>query len=589
MTSAASTESPPTLGGEAGDAAGETGRLLDGFLLLASGGFGLPDDAITANLSSLEIVEVSDDLRFFPNLDAIDLSDNKLNYKEVLEHLFLTPRLTKINLSCNQIGRLNCRRNPLATHISSFDTLQSLDLSYNELHGDVLIALASLPQLQRLNLTANCVSSIPPEESLDGFPKLQELILDSNDLVQFDQWRSLDCLRSLRHLSLKHNRIRRLRDEEAADGLSRAEYEVFVKLEVLELQDNDFSGLQQHTNEFSFASSQVQQSKQFEADFSLLQRFPALRTVRVSQVGFPRRLFHARVETETTKRWYMSGNQSHTARDKTERARNNTRGRRTFRQVKSTRVTRFGAMGGENDTFRGSAASSFGDFLATKNSYRNTSTSVGPGAGPSSPNATMQLSKYGSDEDLQKALYTDTLVKVNARSEKMSHETKDKEKLVVQPIDLIGKYLDDEAMDEIFARRRAQIDGLVERRVAGKQKKTQQSYLQQIPFALSSESQNIILSVAKDVSAQTAHHGENEDYFARYTAEQILETPRTPPEVLQQRRTRNGGMHGDSALGIQDRSAVSGVDVPIDIKRSLEALQDAMNRDDATWAGGALM
>lgn len=86
---------------------GETGRLLDGFLVLASGGFGLPDDAVTANLSSLEIVEVSDDLRFFPNLDSLDLSDNRLNYREVLEHLFVTPRLTKINLSCNGICRLN--------------------------------------------------------------------------------------------------------------------------------------------------------------------------------------------------------------------------------------------------------------------------------------------------------------------------------------------------------------------------------------------------------------------------------------------------------------------------------------------------
>ncbi len=89
------------------DTLGETGRLLDGFLLLASGGFGLPDDAVVANLCSLEIVEISDDLRFFPNLDSLDLSDNKLNYKEVIEHIFVAPRLTKLNLSCNQITTLN--------------------------------------------------------------------------------------------------------------------------------------------------------------------------------------------------------------------------------------------------------------------------------------------------------------------------------------------------------------------------------------------------------------------------------------------------------------------------------------------------
>ena len=88
------------------DTLAESGRLLDGFLLLASGGFSLPDDAIVASLSSLDIVEISDDLRFFPNLNDLDVSDNRLNYKEVLEHIFVAPRLTKLNLACNQLTTL---------------------------------------------------------------------------------------------------------------------------------------------------------------------------------------------------------------------------------------------------------------------------------------------------------------------------------------------------------------------------------------------------------------------------------------------------------------------------------------------------
>ena len=71
-------------------------------------------------------------------------------------------------------------------------------------------------------------------------------------------------------------------------------------------------------------------------------------------------------------------------------------------------------------------------------------TNCSPPSPSSAVQAQMSLSKYGSDEDLQKALYTDTLVKVNARSEKMHKGAKDKDKLVVQPIDLIGKYIDDE-------------------------------------------------------------------------------------------------------------------------------------------------
>ena len=145
----------------------DEGRLLDGFLLLASGGFNLPDDAIVANLQSLDLVEVSDDLRFFPNLDNLDVSDNKLNYREVLEHIFVAPRLTRINLSCNGLTTLTCRRNPI-NYQTCYFTITNLDLSFNELHGDVLMSLASLPRLETLNLSANCVSSITnkPERKL---------------------------------------------------------------------------------------------------------------------------------------------------------------------------------------------------------------------------------------------------------------------------------------------------------------------------------------------------------------------------------------------------------------------------------------
>lgn len=149
----------------------ESGRLLDGFFLLASGGFALPGDAVVASMCSLDIVGISDDLRFFPNLDALDLSDNQLNYKEVLEHIFVATRLTKLSLACNQLTTLSCRRSPIH-YQSCFNTLTELDLSFNELHGDVLIALAVLPRLEYLNLSANCVSSIATEESLEGFPKL---------------------------------------------------------------------------------------------------------------------------------------------------------------------------------------------------------------------------------------------------------------------------------------------------------------------------------------------------------------------------------------------------------------------------------
>eukprot|EP00392_Amoebophrya_sp_AT5.2_P014625 g14786.t1 len=612
---------------------GETGRLLDGFLVLASGGFGLPDDAVTANLSSLEIVEVSDDLRFFPNLDSLDLSDNRLNYREVLEHLFVTPRLTKINLSCNGICRLNCRRNPLSTHISSYDTLSSLDLSYNELHGDVLISLACLPHLEKLNLTANCISSIPPEESLEGFPKLAELVLDANDLVQFDQWRSLDSLRNLRQLSLRQNRIRRLRleDEEEEGGL-------FPKLEVLDLQANDFliadqleailmHDLHHGTGTSSLAmsgggggtttigtatgsgtttgdvnpnphagdgtmisahsptnstfnsgsgasssSSSVMRARMLiERDFSLLDKFQSLKVVKVSQPGFPRAIFRGKVlvETSKTKKWYMcpKGNLSHNARDK-QREVNESRqqklGKRSFRMVQSTRPLRMG-VGGGGALSPGGGNKGKPQFMGA---LEGRAGSTSPGEG------------FGSDEELQKALYSDTLERVNARTSRMHAGS-----LVVQPVDLIGKYLDDEGIDEIFARRRQQIDDLVERRVAEMGSGGAKSYLNRIPFALSSDSQSMMIQAVKEQHEGPGGTGrdDRQDYFARYSDEKMLETPRTPIEVLQQKKKRFGfGGRGRGAMGADHYAtgAGAGVEIPIDIRRSLEALKDAMFEDE---------
>ena len=45
---------------------------------------------------------------------------------------------------------------------------KNADLGFNSLHGDCLIQLAALSGLKRLNLSSNCISSVPPEEHLRG-------------------------------------------------------------------------------------------------------------------------------------------------------------------------------------------------------------------------------------------------------------------------------------------------------------------------------------------------------------------------------------------------------------------------------------
>lgn len=214
--------------------------MLDGFLILAQAGSSSPDDVVTVNLSSLGVVDVAaDDLAFFKNLDRIDVSDNQLSFERVLEEFGRVPRLGSLSLACNTISQLSLQQGTLRQ-------LHRLDLSFNELHGDVLAQLAGLPSLTFLNLCSNCVSSVPPEEDLtredySGFRCLEELILDDNDLVQFIQWRALDALPRLRKLSLASNRVKRLKDD--VPDKPEGDFTYFPVLEELNLASNEIGSL----------------------------------------------------------------------------------------------------------------------------------------------------------------------------------------------------------------------------------------------------------------------------------------------------------------------------------------------------------
>mmetsp|Transcript_40661 Transcript_40661/g.126748 ORF Transcript_40661/g.126748 Transcript_40661/m.126748 type:complete len:555 (+) Transcript_40661:38-1702(+) len=211
------------------------GRLLDGFLMLAGSGSSTPDDVVSVNLSSLQIVDVAEeDLSFFGHLDRLDVSDNQLSYENVLEQLGNLPKLGLLTLACNAISSVVVPRDALRH-------LRSLDLSFNELHGDVLGQLSVLPSLERLDLSSNCISSVPPEEELRGYRALEELILDSNDLVQFLQWRALGAAPRLRRLSLAANRIKRVRDD-APDLPAGESPSYFPALEDLDLSSNEIAG-----------------------------------------------------------------------------------------------------------------------------------------------------------------------------------------------------------------------------------------------------------------------------------------------------------------------------------------------------------
>ena len=98
------------------------GKLLDGFLILYSCRVKLPHEAIKSKLASQKIVEViEEDLCYFQNLNAIDLSDNKVR----LEQLRNLKSLFDINLQYNNIQSIP----PLVK--DDFPKLEVLNLSYN--------------------------------------------------------------------------------------------------------------------------------------------------------------------------------------------------------------------------------------------------------------------------------------------------------------------------------------------------------------------------------------------------------------------------------------------------------------------------
>jgi len=98
------------------------GKLLDGFLILYSCRVKLPHEAIKSKLASQKIVEViEEDLCYFQNLNAIDLSDNKVR----LEQLRNLKSLIDVNLQYNNITAIA----PLMRE--DFPKLESLNLSYN--------------------------------------------------------------------------------------------------------------------------------------------------------------------------------------------------------------------------------------------------------------------------------------------------------------------------------------------------------------------------------------------------------------------------------------------------------------------------
>lgn len=147
------------------------GKLLDGFLILYSCRVKLPHEAIKSKLASQKIVEViEEDLCYFQNLNAIDLSDNKVR----LEQLRNLKSLVDVNLQYNNIQSIP----PLVK--DDFPKLEVLNLSYNQITPASIRHLYQLSRLKTLDLQGNNLVTLP--DDIKELKYLEELNLSSNNL-----------------------------------------------------------------------------------------------------------------------------------------------------------------------------------------------------------------------------------------------------------------------------------------------------------------------------------------------------------------------------------------------------------------------
>jgi len=267
---------------------------------------------------------------------------------------------------------------------------------------------------------------------------------------------------------------------------------------------------------------------------------------------FPKTYGNIELEACKIPSWYMQGNGSFAAHAKTENTKD--RPKRTFRFVDTGRP-------------------------------RNAKTGLplptyGVGGKTNINEPLKQSALVNSQEALQQALYADAVHAANEVN--LSQEAQgigsSNSRFRIAPVDLIGHDYDEAQMEDIFRKRRKQIDNLVENALS---QEVVKNFMRPIPFALAEQNVRVMEPGEHDKTFLTQNDGQAdaETFFAKFSEEELLQTPRTPRELRQQQALVDQQLkRRDDCRAIVDRPPA--VDVPIDVRRSLEALRDAMNRGD---------
>ncbi|CAF3346817.1 unnamed protein product [Rotaria socialis] len=187
-------------------------HLLDGFFIMHHCAIEDPSNVVILNVNGLDLQDVKeDDFLLFDNIVRIDANENQLPF----HGLRTFPQLAQLDLSFNQIKNIKLSAN-------DYESLEDLNVSYNNLTMHDIEILGMLPSLRVLRVSGNDLVGLPRrlarafvhadingrEHVKERFPRLEELHLDHNKIVEDELFIHLSSLKSLKRLYLQHNRIR---------------------------------------------------------------------------------------------------------------------------------------------------------------------------------------------------------------------------------------------------------------------------------------------------------------------------------------------------------------------------------------------
>eukprot|EP00696_Hemimastix_kukwesjijk_P007766 gnl/Hemi2/19852_TR6588_c0_g2_i1.p1 gnl/Hemi2/19852_TR6588_c0_g2~~gnl/Hemi2/19852_TR6588_c0_g2_i1.p1 ORF type:complete len:585 (-),score=203.41 gnl/Hemi2/19852_TR6588_c0_g2_i1:88-1842(-) len=155
----------------------------------------------TLSLVNQGLVELdSEFLKKLTNVTALDLSENRLEFPMFGR----MPALRELRMQCNLIA-------DISVPAFSYETLKSLDLSFNMLGGDCLTELAKLPLLTDLDVSHNDLGFLPAD--LSAFKHLLSLKLQRTSLETVECLLSLNSIPGLKYLDVSDNQLVSLPEE----------------------------------------------------------------------------------------------------------------------------------------------------------------------------------------------------------------------------------------------------------------------------------------------------------------------------------------------------------------------------------------